>query len=155
MPNGDKHNYWLTPDEVMLPEERKEAGAKAVSHNLPGFNKEKISAALMAQGASYVRFYNTDGLLRYRPDDAYFANKSVYAARLNGKEVNVTADLTGEISGRAVGDVVTLSVARSGQILTLEVTLGDRNAAAGVQGGSSPSGGQKFEIPGFGGQGRG
>ena len=92
MPNGDKHNYWLTPDEVMLPEERREAGAKAVSHNLPGFNKEKISAALMAQGASYVRFYNTDGLLRYRPDDAYFANKSVYAARLNGKEVNVTAN---------------------------------------------------------------
>lgn len=74
---------------------------------------------------------------------------------INGKEVNVTADLTGEISGRAVGDVVTLSVARSGQILTLEVTLGDRNAATGAQGGSSPSGGQKFEIPGFGGQGRG
>lgn len=92
MPNGDKHNYWLTPDEVMLPEERKEAGAKAVSHNLPGFNKDKISTALMAQGASYVRFYNPDGLLRYRPDDAYFANKSVCAARLNGKEVNVTAN---------------------------------------------------------------
>lgn len=91
MPNGDKRNYWLTPDEVMLPEERKEAGAKVVSHNLPGFNKDKITAALMAQGASYVRFYNTDGLLRYRPDDAYFENKDVFAARLNGKEVSVTA----------------------------------------------------------------
>lgn len=91
MPNGDKHNYWLTSDEVMLPEERKAVGAKAVSHNIPGFNKEKITAALMAQGASYVRFYNTDGLLRYRPDDAYFENKDLFAARLNGKEINVTA----------------------------------------------------------------
>ena len=91
MPNGDRRNYWLTPDEVMLPEERKEAGAKVVSHNLPGFNKDKITAALAAQGANYVRFYNTDGILRYHPDDAYFENKDVYAARLNGKELSITA----------------------------------------------------------------
>lgn len=90
MPNGDKRNFWLTPDEVMLAPERKEAGAKAVSHNIPGFNKEKISAALMAQGVTYVRFFNKEGLLRYRPDDGYFKDKDVYAAKLNGKELEET-----------------------------------------------------------------
>lgn len=100
MPDGDRRNYWMTPDEVMLADERKEAGAKAVSHNLPGFSKEKISAALMAQGATYVRFFNVDGVLQYRPDDAYFKNKDVYAAKLNGKELNVTAhfDLADAVS---------------------------------------------------------
>lgn len=87
MPNGDRRNYWLSPDEVMTTEERKEAGARVVSHTIPGFNKEKITAALMAQGASYVRFYNKDGQLRYHPDDSYFADKQVYAAKLDGKEI--------------------------------------------------------------------
>lgn len=88
MPNGDRRNFWLTPDEVMLPAERKEAGAKVVTHNTTGLNKDKIEAALMAQGASYVRFFNKEGFLRYRPDDEYFRDKEVYAAKLNGKEIS-------------------------------------------------------------------
>lgn len=68
MPNGDRRNYWLSPDEVMTVDERREAGARVVSHTIPGFNKEKIAAALAAQGASYVRFFNKDGQLRYHPD---------------------------------------------------------------------------------------
>lgn len=102
MPNGDRRNYWLSPDEVMTADERREAGARVVSHTIPGFNKEKIAAALTAQGASYVRFYNKDGQLRYHPDDAYFADKQVYSARLDGKEIrNVSTFDVGEAVRRA------------------------------------------------------
>ena len=87
MPNGDRRNYWLSPDEVMTADERREAGARVVSHTIPGFNKEKIAAALAAQGASYVRFFNKDGQLRYHPDDSYFADKQVYSAKLDGKDI--------------------------------------------------------------------
>lgn len=102
MPNGDRRNYWLSPDEVLTADERREAGARVVSHTIPGFNKEKIAAALTAQGASYVRFYNKDGQLRYHPDDAYFADKQVYSARLDGKEIrNVSTFDVGEAVRRA------------------------------------------------------
>ncbi|MCF0254742.1 MAG: DUF1738 domain-containing protein [Bacteroides heparinolyticus] len=102
MPNGDRRNYWLFPDEVMTADERREAGARVVSHTIPGFNKEKIAAALMAQGASYVRFYNKDGQLRYHPDDSYFADKQVYSARLDGKEIrNISAFNVSEAVSRA------------------------------------------------------
>ncbi len=91
MQNGDKRNFWLTPDEVMTADERKEQGAQVVWHNLPGLNKPRIQAALKAQGAEYVRFYQTEGALRYRPDDAYFKEKKVYAAKMSGREMAVTS----------------------------------------------------------------
>ncbi|MCM1312398.1 MAG: ArdC-like ssDNA-binding domain-containing protein [Roseburia sp.] len=87
LPNGDRRNFWLSPDEVLLPEERKEAGARVVTHNLPGMNKDKIESALLASGAAYVRFFSSEGRLAYRPDDAYFAGKQVISARLDGKEL--------------------------------------------------------------------
>ena len=90
MPNGDKRPFYITPDEVMSGQERKEAGAKVVSNQIPGFNKDKISAALLASGVSYVRFFNKDGYLKYHPDDSYFENKEVYGAKLNGKELSKT-----------------------------------------------------------------
>ena len=77
---------------------------------------------------------------------------------INNTEVNATGDLTGVIADCAVGDVVTLSIARSGQLLTVEVTLGDRNAATSAQSSdrnSTPSQNNPFQIPGFGGNGRG
>ncbi len=102
MQNGDRRNYWLSPDEVMTADERKEAGARVVSHTIPGFNKEKIAAALTARGASYVRFFNRDGQLRYHPDDSYFADKQVYSARLDGREIrNITAFDVSEAVSRA------------------------------------------------------
>ena len=56
----------------------------------------------MAQGASYVRFYNKDGQLRYHPDDSYFADKQVYSARLDGREIrNVSAFDVSEAVSRA------------------------------------------------------
>ncbi len=75
---------------------------------------------------------------------------------INGNEVSASTDLTDVISECAVGDVVTLNIARSGQILTVDVTLGDRNATNTTQQ-TTPqqSEGQLPSIPGFGGNGRG
>jgi antirestriction protein ArdC len=91
MPNGDRRNFWLTPDEVMSAEERKEAGARVVSHNLPGMNKEKIAEVLRAEGVTQVRFFTHEGTLAYHPDDSYFAGKEVYAAQLSGKQIITTS----------------------------------------------------------------
>lgn len=76
-PDGDKRPYCLTPDEVMNAQERSERGAKAVTNNLPGFSKTRIESALRAQGATFVRFFNKDGLLGFRPDDSYFEGKEL------------------------------------------------------------------------------
>lgn len=86
-PDGDKRPYCLTPDEVMNAQERSERGAKAVTNNLPGFSKTRIESALRAQGATFVRFFNKDGLLLFRPDDSYFEGKEVSTAKLEGKEL--------------------------------------------------------------------
>ena len=76
---------------------------------------------------------------------------------INNKEVTQTSDLTDVIAGCEVGDKVTLSIARNGQLLTVEVTLGDRNAAVTSGSGSgrdgTPSQNNPFQIPGFGGNG--
>ena len=85
--DGDKRPYCLTPDEVMNAQERSERGAKAVTNNLPGFSKTRIESALRAQGATFVRFFNKDGLLGFRPDDCYFEGKEVTTAKLEGKEL--------------------------------------------------------------------
>ena len=87
LPDGDKRPYSLTPDEVMNVQERSERGAKAVTNNLPGFSKTRIDSALRAQGATFVRFFNKDGLLGFRPDDSYFEGKEVTTAKLEGKEL--------------------------------------------------------------------
>ena len=84
LPGGDKRPYSLTPDEVMGAQERSERGAKAVTNNLPGFSKQRIESALRSQGAAYVRFFNKDGLLGFRPDDSYFEGKEVTTAKLDG-----------------------------------------------------------------------
>lgn len=86
-PDGDKRPYCLTPDEVMNAQERSERGAKAMTNNLPGFSKTRIDSALRAQGATFVRFFNKDGLLGFRPDDSYFEGKEVTTAKLEGKEL--------------------------------------------------------------------
>ena len=86
-PDGDKRPYCLTPDEVMNAQERSERGAKAVTNNLPGFSKTRIESVLRAQGATFVRFFNKDGLLGFRPDDSYFEGKEVTTAKLEGKEL--------------------------------------------------------------------
>jgi serine protease Do len=44
-------------------------------------------------------------------------------------EVTTTDDLTNVIQEHAVGDTLSVTVARNGQILSFEVTLGERNAS--------------------------
>ena len=92
-PDGDKRPYCLTPDEVMNAQERSERGAKAVTNNLPGFSKTRIDSALRAQGATFVRFFNKDGLLGFRPDDSYFEGKEVTTAKLEGKELRTLSHI--------------------------------------------------------------
>lgn len=93
LPGGDKRPYSLTPDEVMGAQERSERGAKAVTNNLPGFSKQRIESALRSQGAAYVRFFNKDGLLGFRPDDSYFEGKEVTTAKLDGKELRTLSHI--------------------------------------------------------------
>jgi serine protease Do len=45
-------------------------------------------------------------------------------------EVTTTDDLTNEIQEHAVGDTLSLTVARNGQILSFEVTLGEKSASS-------------------------
>lgn len=87
LPDGDKRPFRISPDEVMNSKERTERQARVVGHNLPGFSKQRIENALRADGASYVRFFNKDGMLGYRPDDSYFEGKKIYTALLDGKKL--------------------------------------------------------------------
>jgi hypothetical protein len=59
-------------------------------------NKARIERALRLEGIENVRFFNPDGALGYRPDDAYFAEKQVSLARLKNwtMEVLSTLDVT-------------------------------------------------------------
>ena len=93
LPDSDKRPYCLTPDEVMSTQERSERGAKAMTNNLPGFSKQRIESALQTQGATYVRFFNKDGLLGFRPDDSYFEGREVVTAKLDGKELRTLSHI--------------------------------------------------------------
>ena len=97
-PNKDDKNIVLVIDrqgkkaDVVLP-----AGASTeVDNEIPGMNKSRIERALRLEGIENVRFFNPDGALGYRPDDAYFAEKQVSLARLRNwtMEVLSTLDVT-------------------------------------------------------------
>jgi len=85
LPNGTEHSFSLSPDEVMTASERKEADAKVQYNDAPGFSKERIEKAIEKQGlgVGYVRFFNTEGVLGYHPDDRYFENKNLYITSLS------------------------------------------------------------------------
>lgn len=93
LPNGEKRPYHLTPDEVMSESERDAANAKVVKNDLAGFNKERIEAALLKCGSSYVRFFNNNGSLGYKPDDTYFENKEVTIEKLKGWDLKTESKL--------------------------------------------------------------
>lgn len=97
-PNKNDKNIVLVIDrqskkaDVILP-----AGASTeVDNEIPGMNKSRIERALRLEGIENVRFFNPDGALGYRPDDAYFAEKQVSLARLKNwtMEVLSTLDVT-------------------------------------------------------------
>lgn len=91
MPNADKRPYRLTPDEVMTADERVAAHAEVRNYNIPGFSKQRIQDALLQEGHRYIRFYNNNGILGYRPDDSYFEGKDVSLNRLNEKSLETVS----------------------------------------------------------------
>jgi serine protease Do len=48
---------------------------------------------------------------------------------VDGTEITSTTDLTNVVQAHAVGDTLSVTVARNGQVLTCEVTLGEKNAS--------------------------
>ena len=60
---------------------------------VPGTNtNERIAHALMKyMDASYVRFFNADGFMGYKPDDNYFRNKEITYQEVKGWKVNEVA----------------------------------------------------------------
>ena len=87
--------------DVILP-----AGASLdVDNEIPGMNKARIGRALRREGIESVRFFNPDGVLGYRPDDSYFAEKQVTLARLKNwaMETLSTLDVTSAV--RRANDV--------------------------------------------------
>ena len=91
MPDKSERPYILTPDEVMSKEERTARQAEVITNCIKGFSKQRIERALKNEGATYVRFFNNDGALGYRPDDSYFKDKDVYAGKLNGHKLELNA----------------------------------------------------------------
>lgn len=83
MPDGKEQNFYLSPDEVMSAEERTAKGARIQNNELPGMSKQRITRALQAEGANYVRFFNTGGVASFRPNDLYFDKKRIGVAKLN------------------------------------------------------------------------
>ena len=75
--------------DVILP-----AGASTeVDNEIPGMNKGRIARALQKEGIEQVRFFNPDGVLGYRPDDSYFAEKQVSLARLRNWTLEMLSTL--------------------------------------------------------------
>lgn len=93
LPDGERKLYRITPDEVMSKAERSEAKATLTNFSLRGFPREKIAAALMKDGASYVRFYNRNGKLSLGADDGYFNGKTVQEVSWKDGKLNVVASL--------------------------------------------------------------
>lgn len=76
-----------------------------VDNEIPGMNKARIGRVLRREGIESVRFFNPDGVLGYRPDDSYFAEKQVTLARLKNwaMETLSTLDVTSAV--RRANDV--------------------------------------------------
>ncbi len=94
-PDKDEKMFVMVKDEqtktvdVILPQ-----GASVERKNeVPGMSKDRIERALKLQGMETVRFYNPDGALGYRPDDAYFAGKEVSVGRLRNYELETLSKI--------------------------------------------------------------
>jgi hypothetical protein len=86
--------------DVVLP-----AGARAVKNELPGFEKAAITAGLEPYDYQKVRFYNKDGATGYRPDDAYFENKEIVVAKLEGAKLSVVSKIDASEAVKHANDV--------------------------------------------------
>lgn len=86
-PDGRTRPFHLSPDEALSAQERSESGAKVQYKEVAGLSKQRIAHALEKQGMEYVRFFNTEGIASFRPNDSYFAGKKVELAHLRQWEL--------------------------------------------------------------------
>jgi len=110
--NDKSHNFfihpeiasWLTsePKEFALVLDKKSKIADVIlpsGANLktgtPGTNTiERINHAVMKyKDASYVRFFNADGFMGYKPDDNYFKNKEISYQKIKGWNLEETGTM--------------------------------------------------------------
>ena len=106
LPDGERKLFRLTPDEVMSKEERDKVGATLSNFALKGFPLARIESALKKDGASYVRFYNGDGKLSLRADDAFYEGKTVHEMTFKGGKLNEVARLDVSEAVKAAGTVL-------------------------------------------------
>ncbi len=106
MPDGERKLFRISPDEVMSRNERKAVQATVEYTNSPGMAKDRIEAAMKRDGASYVRFFNPDGVLGYAPGDAYFEGKSVHEMKCKGQQISEVATYDISDAVKAAGTVL-------------------------------------------------
>lgn len=106
MPDGERKLFRISPDEVMSRDERKAVQATVEYTNSPGMAKDRIEAAMKRDGASYVRFFNPDGVLGYAPGDAYFEGKSVHEMKCKGQQISEVATYDISDAVKAAGTVL-------------------------------------------------
>lgn len=84
LPNGQERNFYLSPDEVLCPDEKKDV--KIQYGDVSGFNKVRIDHALANDKRfepSFTRYFNRDGVGGFHADDRYFEDKRMFVASLN------------------------------------------------------------------------
>ncbi len=87
--------------DVVLP-----SGASLeINNEIQGMSKQRIQKALEREGIESVRFFNPDGILGYRPDDSYFADKQVDIARLKNWSLEHLSTLDAEPAIKRAHDV--------------------------------------------------
>ena len=91
--------------------DRPSGASLEVDNEIKGMNKLRIQKALEREGIETVRFYNPDGVLGYRPDDSYFADKQVDIARL--KNWSLAVSYTHLNSVEIVNDIRTVCLSKN------------------------------------------
>lgn len=83
-PNEEQRTVVIVRDDrmktadVILPQ----GASLKVDNEIKGMSKQRYSTALRNAGFETVNFHNPDGALGFRPDDSYFADKTITISRL-------------------------------------------------------------------------
>lgn len=94
-PNEERRTVVIVRDtasktaDVVLPQ----GASLEVDNEIKGMSKQRFTSALQKEGYDTVRFYNPDGVLGFRPDDSYFADKKVTVSRLRNWSVEDLSSL--------------------------------------------------------------
>lgn len=83
-PNAESRTVVIVRDssnktaDVILPQ----GASLEVDNEIKGMSKQRYAKALNNAGFDTVQFHNPDGALGFRPDDSYFADKTITVSRL-------------------------------------------------------------------------